>query len=62
MYINEMNGVLSHKSALLGYTGLSTTWANEMNFLMNHAPGYSRLVTDETTFGMNHAPGAGWIA
>ena len=33
-----MNGVLGHGSALYGYTGSGTTWENEMNFVMNHAP------------------------
>ena len=36
--MNEMNGVLGHDSALccaILYT--RTTWANEMNFTMNHA-------------------------
>ena len=33
-YTNEMNGVLGQ-----GYTGPRTTWANEMNFGMKHAPG-----------------------
>ena len=32
----EMTGVLGHDSALSGYTGPRTTWANEMNFVMNH--------------------------
>ena len=27
----------------LGYTGTETTWANEMNFIMNHAPGAGSL-------------------
>ena len=34
-----MNAVLGHNSALQGYTGSETTWTNEMNFVMNHAPG-----------------------
>ena len=34
-----MNGVLSHNSVLKGYTGPGTTWANDMNFIMNYAPG-----------------------
>ena len=34
-----MIGVLSHDSALSRYTGPGTTWANEMNFVMTHAPG-----------------------
>ena len=34
-----MNGALGHDSALYGYTGPGTTWAHEMNFVMNHAPG-----------------------
>ena len=34
-----MIGVLGHDSALKGYTGPGTTWANEMNFVMNLAPG-----------------------
>ena len=35
----EMIGVLVHDSTLYGYTGPGTTWASEMNFVMNHAPG-----------------------
>ena len=34
-----MNAVLGHDSALQGNTGTETTWANEMIFVMNHAPG-----------------------
>ena len=34
-----MHGVLDHESALEGYTGPGTTSANEINFVMNHAPG-----------------------
>ena len=34
-----MNGVSGQNSALLGYTGPRTTWANDFNFGMNHAPG-----------------------
>ena len=34
-----MNGGLSHDSALQGYTGLGTTWADGINFFMNHASG-----------------------
>ena len=30
--------VIGHYSALQGYTGSGTTWAEEMNFVMNHAP------------------------
>ena len=33
-----MNGVLGHNSAPYGYTGQGTTWANEMNFVINHVP------------------------
>ena len=33
------DSVLGHNSALKGYTGLGTNWANEVNFIMNHAPG-----------------------
>ena len=32
-------GVLGHDSALVGYTGPGTTWADGMNFGMNIAPG-----------------------
>ena len=39
----RMNGVLGHNSALYGYTGPETTWANGMNFLMKHAPGAGLL-------------------
>ena len=31
--------VLGLDSALQDYTGLGTIWANEMNFVMNYAPG-----------------------
>ena len=34
----EWCGVLGHDSALQGYTGLGTNWANGMNFVMNNAP------------------------
>ena len=30
---------LGHDSALQGHTGPGTTWANEMNFVMERAPG-----------------------
>ena len=33
-----MNFGLGRDSALLGYAGPGTTWAIEMNFVMNHAP------------------------
>ena len=33
-----MNGVLGHSARLYGYAGPGTTWANEMNFIMNYAP------------------------
>ena len=36
---DEMNDVLGHNSALQGDIKLETTWANEMNFGMNHIPG-----------------------
>ena len=36
---NEMNGALGHESALQGWTGPGTTWANEINFVMNNALG-----------------------
>ena len=34
-----MNGVSGHGSALSGYTEQGITWANDMNFYMNYAPG-----------------------
>ena len=34
-----MNGGLGSNFALLGCTGPGTTWTNEMNFGMKHAPG-----------------------
>ena len=34
-----MNSVLGHDAVLAGSTGKGTTWANEMNFGMNHVPG-----------------------
>ena len=33
-----MNVVLDHGSVLQGYTGPGTTWTNEVNFGMKHAP------------------------
>ena len=39
-----MNVVLAHDSALYGKTGPGTTWANEMNFIMKHAPGAGSIV------------------
>ena len=36
--MNEMSDVLGHCSALKGYTGPGSTWANEMNFVINHVP------------------------
>ena len=39
MQSNEMIGVLGHDSALSGYTGPDKTWADDMNFVMHHAPG-----------------------
>ena len=30
---------LGHDFALKGYAGSGTTWAKEMNFVMDHAPG-----------------------
>ena len=38
-----MNGVLGHNSALQGYAGSGTTWANDMPFVMNHDPGAGSL-------------------
>ena len=34
-----MNGVEGDDCVLSGYTGPRTTWANEMNSVMKHAPG-----------------------
>ena len=39
-----MIGVLGHDSALVGYTGSGTTWANEMYLVMNHALGAGSIV------------------
>ena len=38
-HVSDQWSVLGHHAALYGYTGPGTTWANEMNFSMNHAPG-----------------------
>ena len=38
-----MNGVLGHDSALYDYTEPGTTWATEMIFVINHAPGAGLL-------------------
>ena len=38
--MKEINGDLSHDAALpKSYIGPGATWANEMNFGMNHTPG-----------------------
>ena len=34
-----INGVLGPYSAPVRLTGTGTSWANEINFVMNHAPG-----------------------
>ena len=39
----KMNGDLGPDSALYGYTGTGTTWATEMNFVMNHASGVGSI-------------------
>ena len=39
----KLNGVLGHDSVLQSYTGLGTTWANEMDFVTNHAPGVESI-------------------
>ena len=41
--VNHINGVLGHDSVWQGYTGPNTTWANEINSVMNHAPGAGSL-------------------
>ena len=40
-----MNGVLGNISAMQGYTRLGKSWANEMNFDMNHVPGAGMIAT-----------------
>ena len=41
----EMNGALGHYAAFVRlYWAAGTTWADWMNFLMNHAPGRDNLV------------------
>ena len=51
---NEMIDVLGHDSALLGYTRPGTTWANEMNFVMNHAPSAGSIDHDILTSSPAH--------
>ena len=34
----NVNGALGHDSALIRLYWAGTTWANEMNLVMNHAP------------------------
>ena len=55
-----MTGILGHDSALQGYIGPGTTWANEMNFVMNHAPiDHSTcwpVVQRATTYSATDAP------
>ena len=40
-----MNGVLGHDSALVRLYWGGTTWANEVKFVMNHAPGAGSCYT-----------------
>ena len=39
LHVSKIIDVLGHDSALSGYTGPGKIWANEMNFVVNHAPG-----------------------
>ena len=41
----KKNGVWGHDSTLYGYTGQGATGANEINFVMNHAPELLDLLT-----------------
>ena len=57
------NIVLAHYSVLLGYTRLGITWANEMNFGMNHGPGAGSIArfavqgyTMRTVLRLPHIP------
>ena len=43
-------------SALEGYTGPVTTWANEMKFGMNHAPG-AGFITGRCTITVHRTVG-----
>ena len=40
----RMHGLLGQDSALQGYAGPEKTWANEMNFGLNHAPSAGSIV------------------
>ena len=42
-WMNELNGVLGRDSVLVRLYWAGTTWAYEMNFAMNHAPGARSL-------------------
>ena len=45
---NDMKCMLSYRAyAQKGYTGSVTTWANDMNFGMNHSPGARQDKNDE---------------
>ena len=44
MYMKCHESVSGHDSALRGHIGLRTTWAMEMDFVMNHAPGAGSIV------------------
>ena len=52
-----MNDVLGHHSTLQGYIGLGTTWPNEINFVMNHAPGAGSTVrpVDQQSGALHYA-------
>ena len=45
---NKINGVSGRDTALQGYTGPETTWAYEVNCIINHAPGAGSIVQPAT--------------
>ena len=51
--LKEMNGILCLDSALKGYIGSGTTWANEMYFVMKHAPGVGSIDYINCTKGIS---------
>ena len=40
-----MNGVLGHNSAFVGLYWAGTTWAKDMNFVINHAMVQNQSIT-----------------
>ena len=52
--------VLGHNCVVQGYTGHGTTWANEMNFAIKHAPG-AGSITQSVDLQSNALANVPWL-